>query len=124
LQRAALLSLLLFVAGWGTWGFVALTVLSRWMGRVCGEWAPPESKWDPRCGGSITLWAKAGIVVGWVGLGGLVVSCGILGALVIRQRVHLARGARSVGEPAPTQRGEGPPPGGPSPPDEERIDSI
>jgi hypothetical protein len=44
LAMASVVLISVLVGGWARWAPVA-----RWMGGMCGEWAPPASTQDPRC---------------------------------------------------------------------------
>src|SRR5688572_24211881 len=37
-----------------------LVVLGRWASGICGDWAPPGWKNDPRCDGSLLRWSDVG----------------------------------------------------------------
>lgn len=66
-----------------------VVALGRWMGRVCGEWAPPGWRNDPRCDGSVlVLKRRAYTVAKWSG-GGLSLAFGWL--IVSRKRARATR---------------------------------
>jgi len=50
--------------------YADITMLGRWMGAICGEWAPPSSKYDPRCDDTLfKLKWRAVEVARWSGSG-------------------------------------------------------
>ena len=68
-----------------------VTALGRWMGGICGEWAPPSAKNDPRCDGrSLLSWRVAGYSTAkWSG-GGLCLA----GVWLMVRKKRAGRAAR------------------------------
>ncbi|MGE5785209.1 MAG: hypothetical protein ACM3ZE_11495 [Myxococcales bacterium] len=65
-----------------------VTYLGQWMGGICGEWAPPGWRNDPRCDGSLkTLEQRAYTTAKWCG-GALPFACAWL---VVRRKQRRPR---------------------------------
>lgn len=69
-----------------------VTALGRWMGGVCGDWAPPGWKDDPRCDGSLYDWMIAGLATAKWSAAAL---CLASAWLVVRKRRWLRQTAQS-----------------------------
>jgi hypothetical protein len=71
-------------------GFGAeMMALGRWFGGVCGDWAPPGWRNDPRCDGSLFdlqkgAYSTARVIGGALGLA----SVWLIARIVRRKRAH------------------------------------
>lgn len=63
-----------------------VTLLGRWMGGMCGDWAPPGWKSDPRCDGSLYKVEDRAFAIAWFAGGGLCLACAWL--VVCRRRAQ------------------------------------
>ena len=73
----------------GVWADI--TVLGRWMGGICGEWAPPSAKNDPRCDGSLYWVSIAGYETAKWSAGGLCLA----GVWLIVRKKRAERAAKA-----------------------------
>jgi hypothetical protein len=64
-----------------------VVALGRWMSATCGEWAPPSSKNDPRCDGSLYYVSIAGFRTAKWSAGGLcLASVWLIVRIIVRKR--------------------------------------